>query len=101
MRTSRYQFGPCYASRGAAPSGAVRQTRAARGVSSRFLTSVGLADSPVAGRMFGFVSNLAVQRVSDLPHVAQAGTAGNRPVMRIAHIAGPSPLPRAAATVAP
>ncbi len=69
-------------------------------VSSRFLTSVGLADSPVAGRMFGFISNLAVQRVSDLPHVAQAGAAGNRFVMRIAYIAG-SPTPfRAAAAVA-
>ncbi len=71
-----------------------------RSVPLRLLTSVGLADSTVAGRMFVFVSNLVVQRVSDLPHVAQAGAAGNRFVMRIAYIAGSPPPPRVAATVA-
>ena len=70
-----------------------------RSVHSRFLASVGVADSPVAGRMFDFISNLAVQRASDLPHVAQAGAARNRLVMRIAYIAGPPPPPRAAAAV--
>ena len=52
------------------------------------------------GIRVGFIGNLAAPRVSDLPHAAQAGAAGNRLVMPIAYIAG-SPTPfRAAVTVA-
>lgn len=49
------------------------------------------------GMRASFISNPAVPRVSDLPHVARAGAAGNRFVVPIA---GSSTPFRAAVTVA-
>jgi len=59
-----------------------------------------LAGSPVADWVLGFLGHFAVRRVSGLPHVAQAGAAGNRLVMCIAYIARSPTTFRVAATVA-